>query len=491
MGRFFDQRMEELGAKRVGKYGEGDDDQDIEADFDLWREQNLMEIKTHFLGAEAANIVAPPELEYHLTEVKPKAIATALEKGQWATFLAASNRSIIDHQVWLPAKLAVKRELQKNSDRSTLHLEVEPTGNGDYSFQPGDHVGVRAENNPKMVAAIAARLNLDLKQVVSLKAIDRGASKAFRFPSPCTVLVALTAWLDVEATPRPEALQFIAQYASDADHEVELKRLGSAEGKEDYSKLVEKGLNLIEVLDLFKSLQVPLHALLELLPRLQTRFYSISSSLRLHKNTIHLTAAVVKYPNQTAGGAEREGVATCWFDRMREGYKIQICMRSAGFHLPADKTKPVIMVGPGTGLAPFRGYIQDYRAIKNTGADTGKLILFFGCRSSTQDYIYQQELEETVAEGALTHLFTAFSRDQKQKVYVQHLVEQQAELVSSALLKEGGSFYICGDAKAMAADVHVALLKTFQTAGGLSAFEAEEAIHKMKQEKRYLTDVWA
>merc|ERR1712086_786325 len=110
MGRFFDKRMEELGAKRVGKYGEGDDDQDIEADFDLWREQNLMEIKTHFLGAEAANIVAPPELEYHLTEVKPKAIATALEKGQWATFLAASNRSIIDHQVWLPAKLAVKRE---------------------------------------------------------------------------------------------------------------------------------------------------------------------------------------------------------------------------------------------------------------------------------------------------------------------------------------------------------------------------------------------
>ena len=147
-------------------------------------------------------------------DVPAKAQASAAEKGIWNTFLAASKRSIIDNQVpprrccpsaiqvWLPGKLITKYELQTNSDRSTLHLEIEPTGSGDYSFQPGDHIGVRCENNPHMVAAIAARLGLELKQVISLKAIDRGASKPFRFPSPCTVLVALTAWLDIQATTR-------------------------------------------------------------------------------------------------------------------------------------------------------------------------------------------------------------------------------------------------------------------------------------------------
>eukprot|EP00656_Telonema_subtile_P005559 TRINITY_DN12521_c0_g1_i1.p1 TRINITY_DN12521_c0_g1~~TRINITY_DN12521_c0_g1_i1.p1 ORF type:complete len:622 (-),score=223.27 TRINITY_DN12521_c0_g1_i1:70-1935(-) len=442
MGRFFNTRLEELGATRIGEYGEGDDDGDIEADYDSWKEANLPVIKTHFLGADAANIVAPPELEFNLVDVPAKAQASAAEKGIWNTFLAASKRSIIDNQVWLPGKLITKYELQTNSDRSTLHLEIEPTGSGDYSFQPGDHIGVRCENNPHMVAAIAARLGLELKQVISLKAIDRGASKPFRFPSPCTVLVALTAWLDIQATTRPEVLQFMAQYATDDEEAVEMKRLGSPEAKEEYTTLVDKGMNLIELLDKFKSLQLPLHALLELLPRLQTRFYSISSSLRLHKNAIHLTAAVVRYPNQTEGLPDREGVATSWFDRMREGNTIQICMRSAGFHLPADKSKPVLMVGPGTGIAPFRGYIQEYMAIKRSGADTGKMFLFFGCRSSKQDFIYQQELQQAQDEGALTQLFSAFSRDQEHKVYVQHMLEQQAQLVADSLLKEEGSFYI-------------------------------------------------
>jgi len=492
MGRFFDKRMEELGATRVGQYGEGDDDEDIEADYDAWKDGITPILKEEF-GCDSGEPVGAAELEFSLATVSNKATADAVEKGMNACFVSASVKSVIDNQVWLPGEMVVKKELQTNSDRSTLHIEIKPTGQGDYSFAPGDHIGVRSENNPKTVGALGTRLGLDLKQVVSLRSVDPTASKPFRFPSPCTIQVALSAWLDIETPARPEFLSFVARYASDAAEKEELSKLGSAEGKEAYSSTIQdKRLNLIDLLDKFKSLLIPAGALLELLPRLQTRFYSISSSLREKKNSIHLTAAVVRYPSALASGAaDREGVATTWFERMRVGHSIQLCMRSAGFHLPDDKTKPVVMVGPGTGLAPFRGYIQEYQAMRRSGVETGPMVLFFGCRSSKQDYIYQEELEAAKSDGTISHLFTAFSRDQPEKVYVQHLIAQQAQLLATYLLKDGGSFYICGDAASMATQVNDTLIDVFKTAGGLDQEGAVQKIKDMKHEKRYLTDVWA
>jgi len=491
MGRFFDKRMEELGATRVGQYGEGDDDQDIEADYDEWKEAITPVLKEEF-GCDCDASTAAAELEFSLAAVSNKASADAVEKGMDACFVSASVKSVIDNQVWLPGALTVKKELQTNSDRSTLHIEIKPTGQGDYSFAPGDHIGVRGENNPKSIGAIGTRLGLDLKQVVSLRSVDPTASKPFRFPCPCTIQVALSAWLDIETPARPEFLLFVARYASDPAEKDELTKLGSPEHKEAYSSSIQQPrLSLIDLLDKFTSLQIPAVALLELLPRLQTRFYSISSSLREHKNAIHLTAAVVRYPNALPGASDREGVATTWFERMRVSHSIQLCMRSAGFHLPDDKSKPVIMVGPGTGLAPFRGYIQEYQAMRRTGAETGPMALFFGCRSSKEDYIYQDELEAAHSDGTLTHLFTAFSRDQPEKVYVQHLMQQQSELLAKYLLKDDGYFYICGDAASMATQVNQTLIDIFKTTGGLDEEGALQTIKNMKQQKRYLTDVWA
>lgn len=207
---------------------------------------------------------------------------------------------------------------------------------------------------------------------------------------------------------------------------------------------------------------------------------------------------------------------------MREGRKVEIFMRSSGFHLPKDPSKPVIMVGPGTGLAPFRGFIQDRQAWRQKNGAAGPMVLFFGCRSTKyvtshcqqydaacllelintettlllittywKDYIYQKDLETAEADGTLSNLFLAFSRDQPEKVYVQHKVEEQHQLIWKLLGEECGSFYICGDAKEMARDVEKALVKSFQNGGGLTEEQAESKIKEMRKAGLYQADVWS
>lgn len=246
---------------------------------------------------------------------------------------------------------------------------------------------------------------------------------------------------------------------------------------------------MLEVLDKFTSLKPPLAAVLELLPRLTTRFYSISSS-PLAADSIHLTVAVVRYKTD-ANVTDREGVASTWFERMREGANLEIFMRTSDFHLPVDNQKPVIMVGPGTGLAPFRGFILDRQEEKKQGKAGGPLVMIFGCRSKTYDYIYQSDLEAAEADGTLSNLLCAFSRDQKQKVYVQNMIEQNHDMLWDMLGKEDGYFYVCGDAKEMARDVMAALATAFEQAGGMALADAEKKIQDMKKKDRIKLDVWA
>merc|ERR1711990_183928 len=149
------------------------------------------------------------------------------------------------------------------------------------------------------------------------------------------------------------------------------------------------------------------------------------------------------------------------------------------------------MVGPGTGLAPFRGFIQERQEQKRGGCKIGETVMFFGCRSKAYDYIYQSDLESAEADGTLTQLFCAFSRDQAKKVYVQHLIAEQGAMVYRLLVEEGGSFYICGDAAEMSRDVQVALLKAFEEAGSMSTAEAEKKIQALKDGGRFQLDVWA
>ena len=220
------------------------------------------------------------------------------------------------------------------------------------------------------------------------------------------------------------------------------------------------------------------------LRKLQPRLYSISSSPKAHPGEVHLTVAIVRYE---LNGRPRKGVCSTFFaDRVGPDTKVPVFVhKSPSFKLPADGSKPIIMVGPGTGIAPFRAFLEERRAV---GA-SGRNWLFFGDQKAASDFLYREELEAMQTDGFLARLDTAFSRDQAQKIYVQdRMIENATEIWS--WLQEGGYFYVCGDAKRMAKDVDTALHKIAETAGGLSAEQAVDYVKQLKTEKRYLRDVY-
>ena len=232
--------------------------------------------------------------------------------------------------------------------------------------------------------------------------------------------------------------------------------------------------------------------LLELLPRLQPRFYSISSSSRVHKDRVHITAVVVEYMTKT----ERlnKGVATTWLKPMIPNgdsvSKVPCFIRRSQFRLPNRPQTPVIMIGPGTGLAPFRGFIQERAWQKEEGKAVGETHLFFGCRHQNKDYIYKEELEKFAEDGVLT-LHTAFSRDGPNKVYVTDKMRENSESLWKLIGEQGAHLYVCGDAKMMAKDVRNLIVEVSEKHGNMSREEADNFVKKMEQQKRYSADVWS
>ena len=220
------------------------------------------------------------------------------------------------------------------------------------------------------------------------------------------------------------------------------------------------------------------------LRKLQPRLYSIASSPKAHPGEVHLTVAIVRYD---LNGRSRKGVCSTFLaDRVGSESKIPVFIhKSPNFKMPADGSKPMIMVGPGTGIAPFRAFLEERRAL---GAN-GKNWLFFGDQRAAFDFLYRDELEAMQKDGVLTKLDTAFSRDQAQKVYVQDRMRESADEIW-AWLQDGGYFYVCGDARRMAKDVDMELHKVAETAGELSSEKAVEYVKELKAEKRYLRDVY-
>jgi len=243
-------------------------------------------------------------------------------------------------------------------------------------------------------------------------------------------------------------------------------------------------LDVLDFLKKFQSARIPLRNLIDCLPNLNPRLYSIASSQKKHPDAVHLTVGKVTYD---MGERIRKGVAsTMLAERVSDGSPVRIFVqRSHGFTVPADLTAPMIMVGPGTGIAPFVSFLQEREA---TGA-TGKNWLFFGDQRSETDFLYREMLEEYHRCGFLNRLDTAFSRDQAHKVYVQdRMRECGAELFE--WLEAGGHFYVCGDASRMAKDVDNALHDIIQEHGSMTAEHAAKYVQKMTEELRYGKDVY-
>ncbi|EFJ49456.1 hypothetical protein VOLCADRAFT_59322, partial [Volvox carteri f. nagariensis] len=401
------------------------------------------------------------------------------------------------------------------SDRKVIHLELSIRGSN-MVYEPGDSIGVLPVNHPDLITNLCKRLNLNPDRVFTLQPAagaaasaaggSSGGRVASHIPSPCSVGYALSHCVDLTSVTRKSVLRLLAEHATDAAERRTLMYLSSKSqgGKDAYAhEISEHQPSILDLLVRFRSVHAPFEALLDALPPLMPRMYSISSSRRdPARGATHLSVALSVVRFKTRYGT-RLGVATTWLDRLAAPFTAEgavlpeepiyvpiFLRRAADFKLPPSLATPLVMVGPGTGVAPFRGFLQERRAQILAQKLLGEAVLFFGCRRDDEDYLYKEELEAFKVEGTLAALHVAFSRAQADKVYVQDLIKQQGAKVW-ALLQAGAHVYVCGDGVAMSKDVHAALAGVVQQYGGLSEQDATAFLQNLAQERRYVRDVWS
>jgi sulfite reductase (NADPH) flavoprotein alpha-component len=262
-----------------------------------------------------------------------------------------------------------------------------------------------------------------------------------------------------------------------------LKDLLELERKEDLDRYLW-GMEVIDFLNEHPSAKFSPEEFVGLLTKLQPRLYSVASSLRAYPEQVHFIVDVVRYESH---GRVRNGVCSSFLAERADNVPVLVYPSSAKhFHLPEDPDTPIIMIGPGTGIAPFRAYLQERQAL---GAK-GKNWLFFGSQREKCDYAYKDDFDRFKRDGLLTRLDCAWSRDQAHKVYVQHRMLENAAEIWKWIDSEGAQFFVCGDARRMAKDVDAALRRIVQEQGGKSVSEANGYVEKLKSDKRYKRDVY-
>lgn len=491
---YVDKRLEELGGTRVYCLGLGDDDANIEDDFITWKEGFWPAVCEHYgietMGEDVS--VRQYKLTEH-SEINPDRLYT----GEVARLHSFTNqRPPFDAKNPFLGSIKVNRELHKTGDRQCMHLEFDIEGSK-MRYDAGDHIALYPVNNSEIVNKLGKLLDADLDTAITLTNTDEESSKKHPFPCPTTYRTALTHYLDITSNPRTHVLKELAEYTKNNKEQEMLRLMASTspEGKALYQDwIIQNNRNILHILEDLPSCKPEIDHVCELLPRLQCRYYSISSSPKLYPTTVHVTAVVVEYETPTK--RINKGVATTWLRDMKpeadpeKKFLVPVFIRKSQFRLPTRTQTPIIMIGPGTGLAPFRGFIQERALAKEEGKPVGETILYFGCRKRSEDYLYEEELEDYVKKGALK-LHLAFSRDQAQKVYVTHKLNENADEIWRVLGESNGHIYVCGDARSMAKDVHNIILKVVQEKGKMSEQEAIAYVKKMEAQKRYSTDVWS
>jgi sulfite reductase (NADPH) flavoprotein alpha-component len=442
----FDARLEALGAKRLAPRGECD--VDYEAPAAAWMDGLWDKLGTY--GAPASGPAGSNG------SARPAGSETGAPKPSPAAYGKSHP---------FPAKLLKNVLLNKSgSSKEVRHYEIELNGSG-LTYEAGDALGVVPVNCPELVNDLIAVLKAAPADNVKLG------------DSIVSLREALTHQLDI-TKPSQELLAAIAKAAPQS----ELATLLAPEKRDELKKWLW-GRQIIDLLQVLPA-PLPVTEFVKLLKRLTPRLYSISSSPKAHPGEVHLTVSAVRYESH---GRDRKGVASTFLaDRVGDTDYVKVFVQpSHGFKPPTNGDTPMIMVGPGTGIAPFRAFLEERLA---TGAK-GKNWLFFGDQTRASDFLYEDQLTAWQRDGFLTRLDLAFSRDQAEKIYVQtRMLEHGAELWS--WLEAGAHFYVCGDASRMAKDVDAAMHTIFEKHGGKSADEAKAYVAKLKSEKRYQRDVY-
>ncbi|WP_068775891.1 bifunctional cytochrome P450/NADPH--P450 reductase [Paenibacillus sp. FJAT-26967] len=465
--RFIDEQLALKGATRLSERGEADASGDFEQQLEQWRERMWSDVMDAF-GLKLD----------HKAEKERSTLNVQFVSGIAVAPLAESYDAV-------HAEVLVNRELQNpESDRHTRHIEVAlPDG---ATYREGDHLGVLPRNSKENVKRVLNRFGLNGNDQLILTASGRSAAH-LPLERPVSLYDLLSHSVEVQESATRAQLRELIAYTTCPPHKKELEALLS-EGV--YKEQVFKArISMLDLLEKYEACEMPFDRFLELLPPLKARYYSISSSPHVNPEKASITVGVVEGPARSGLG-EYRGVASNYLAERQPGEDILMFIRTpeSGFQLPEDPETPIIMVGPGTGVAPFRGFLQARMAMKMKGKLLGEAHLYFGCRNEA-DFIYRDELEQYERDGIVT-LHTAFSRAEgAPKTYVQHLMEQDLNKLIG-MLDNGGRLYICGDGSRMAPDVEAVIKKAYQNEHDVSEQEAQDWLQSLQTEGRYAKDVW-
>lgn len=437
-GKEFDERFEELGGTRL--FDRVDCDLDYDEPFSEW----LQGVASSLSEGEAVSL--------------PQESA------------GANNQAVSEYSRTNPFYAEVLENINLNgrgSNKETRHLELSLEGSG-LVYEPGDSLGIYPTNDPALVDELIQTCGWNEEESVTVH--KNGDTLPLK--------EALTSHFEITVLTKP-LLQKIAELTKSESLHALLE-----EGNEEKLKEYIAGRDLVDAARDFGPFEGTAADFTSILRKIPARLYSIASSLKANDEEVHLTIGAVRYD---AHGRERQGVCSILCaERLQPGDTLPVYIQhNQNFKLPQDPDTPIIMVGPGTGIAPFRSFMQEREEM---GAN-GKSWLFFGDQHFVTDFLYQTEWQKWLKDGVLTKMDVAFSRDTEEKVYVQHQMKKQSKELFE-WLEQGAYVYICGDEKHMAHDVHNTLLSIIQEEGAMSKEKAESYLANLQQQKRYQRDVY-
>ncbi|KAM9441401.1 NADPH-dependent diflavin oxidoreductase 1 [Clarias gariepinus] len=482
-------RLLQLGANALLPVGLADDQHDLGPDgvIDPWL--NLFWQKVLTLYPPPSNLsplrdedLLPPRYVFHFLDdaTEKPVVKPSLADGQAPPSSARPfpARVVSNQRVTAPGHF-----------QDVRHIEFDITGSN-IQYSAGDVLMMRPCNSPEDVDQFCQLLRLNPDHYFVLTATDNDTAPVpVRLPQPCSIRFLVQEFLDIAAVPRRSFFELLATFTTNELEREKLLEFSSAQGQDElHSYCNRPRRTALEVLADFPHTTAELNVnyLLDLFPEIQPRSFSIASSVLAHPNRIQILVAVVKYKTRLV--KPRKGLCSSWLASL-ESSSGDVCVplwvKKGGLKFPQDPDSPVLMVGPGTGVAPFRAAIQERVAQGKTAN-----VLFFGCRSESKDFYCRNEWEQKIQAGHMT-LFTAFSRDQEDKVYVQHRVKEQAKLLWDLIVNRNAFFYIAGNAKQMPTAVCDALKEAFQQEGGLSESEAQEMLDTMEKTGRFQSETWS
>ncbi len=476
--RFIDDRLKARGAINAYVRGEGDAREDLDGQFESWFAK-LRPLAVKQFGLDTGfDRSADDEPLYRIEPVAPTV-----------------PNLIIGLGGAMPMKILRNSELQNRtganaSERSTRHIEVQLPEN--VSYRVGDHLSVVPRNDPVLVDSVARRFGFLPADQIRLQ-VAEGRRAQLPVGDAVSVGRLLTEFVELQQIATRKQIQIMSENTRCPMTRPKLMAYvgdDAASTKRYRSEVLGKRKSVFDLLEEHPACELPFHAYLEMLSLLAPRYYSISSSPSSDPSRCSITVGVV----QGAAGSGRgvyKGICSNYLAGRRAGDVVHATVREtkAGFRLPDEALKPIIMIGPGTGLAPFRGFLQERAARKARGATLGPALLFFGCRHPDQDYLYADELKGFAADG-IVELHVAFSRADRRKTYVQNLIAAQQDRVWS-LIENGATIYVCGDGSTMEPGVKLALTAIYRERCGADENAALRWIGGLGTQQRYVLDVWA